>query len=77
MNIDDAPRLRELCEKASKEFDHDKLLDLVRQINDLLERNKGIPGDDLGRKASAIAAVLARCELLNCMSHACVPAAAA
>ena len=37
-NIEDAPRLRELCEKASKEYDHDKLLDLVRQINDLLEK---------------------------------------
>ena len=40
-NIEDAPRLRELCEKASKEYDHDKLLDLVRQINDLLEKQKG------------------------------------
>lgn len=39
-NIEDAPRLRELCEKASKEYDHDKLLDLVRQINDLLEREQ-------------------------------------
>lgn len=38
VNIEDAPRLRELCERASKEFDHDKLIDLVRQINDLLEK---------------------------------------
>ena len=44
-NIEDAPRLRELCEKASKEYDHDKLLDLVRQINDLLEKEqKRSPG---------------------------------
>jgi hypothetical protein len=34
----DAARLRELCERASKEYDHEKLLDLVRQINDLLEK---------------------------------------
>ena len=39
-NIEDAPRLRELCEKASKEYDHDKLIDLVRQINDLLEKEQ-------------------------------------
>jgi hypothetical protein len=39
-NIEDAPRLRELCERASKEYDHDKLLDLLRQINDLLERER-------------------------------------
>jgi len=40
-NIEDAPRLRELCERASKEYDHEKLLDLVRQINDLLEKEQG------------------------------------
>jgi hypothetical protein len=39
-NIEDAPRLRELCERASKEYDHEKLLDLVRQINDLLEKDQ-------------------------------------
>jgi hypothetical protein len=39
-NIEDAPRLRELCEQASKEYNHDKLLDLVRQINDLLEQER-------------------------------------
>jgi hypothetical protein len=39
-NIEDAPRLRELCERASKEYDHEKLLDLVRQINDLLEKEQ-------------------------------------
>lgn len=44
-NFEDAPRLRELCEEASKEYDHDKLLDLVRQINDLLEK---------GQKKSAV-----------------------
>ncbi len=40
VNIEDAPRLRELCEKASKEFDHEKLIDLVRQINELLEKGR-------------------------------------
>lgn len=40
VNIEDAPRLRELCEKASKEYDHEKLIDLVRQITELLEKSK-------------------------------------
>jgi hypothetical protein len=40
VNIEDAPRLRELCEKASKEYDHEKLIDLVRQINELLEKSR-------------------------------------
>jgi hypothetical protein len=39
-NIEDAPRLRELCEKASKEYDHEKLIDLIRQINELLEKKR-------------------------------------
>jgi hypothetical protein len=69
MNIDDAPRLRKLCEKASQEYDHDKLLDLVRQINELLEKNRGVPGvDDLGKKALAIAATLASREFGTCLS---------
>ncbi len=50
--FEDAPRLRELCEKASKEYDHEKLLDLVRQINELLEKKRRIPGlDNLESKA--------------------------
>ena len=53
-NIEDAPRLRELCEKASKEYDHDKLIDLVRQINDLLEKEqKRSPGHE-EKKASPL-----------------------
>jgi hypothetical protein len=52
VNIEDAPRLRELCEKASREHDHGKLLDLVRQINELLERKKRTPsGEEPERKA--------------------------
>ena len=39
-NIEDDPRLRELCERASKEYDHDKLIGLVREINDLLEKGR-------------------------------------
>ena len=39
-NIEDAPRLRELCEKASKEYDHEKLIELIRQINELLEKGR-------------------------------------
>jgi hypothetical protein len=30
-------KLRELCQQASKEHDHEKLIDLIRQINDLLD----------------------------------------
>jgi hypothetical protein len=39
----DDPRLRDLCEKASKELDHDKLINLVRQISVLLEKRKRKP----------------------------------
>jgi hypothetical protein len=49
-NIEDAPRLRELCEKASKEYDHEKLIDLIRQINELLE--KGRRSQEPGKQAS-------------------------
>ncbi len=54
VNIEDAPRLRELCERASKEYDHDKLVDLVRQINDLLEKERGRAPDDKEKKASPL-----------------------
>lgn len=57
VNIEDAPRLRELCERASKEYDHDKLVDLVRQINDLLEKEQGQqrkPPSDEEKKASPL-----------------------
>jgi len=43
MYFEEDPRLRELCEKASKELDHDKLIDLVRQINELLEKQRRRP----------------------------------
>ena len=33
-------QLRELCERASKEYDHDKLIDLIKQINDLLDQKQ-------------------------------------
>lgn len=52
VNIEDAPRLRELCEKASREYDHQKLLDLVRQINALLEKRRRTPaGEEPEKKA--------------------------
>ena len=47
-------RWRALCELAAKEQDHEKLLDLIRQINDLLSekehrlaqaRRQGIPSN--------------------------------
>src|SRR2546430_5266419 len=47
---DDA-KLRELCEKASKEYDHDKLVDLVRQISELLDKRRKSKGEDRERKA--------------------------
>jgi hypothetical protein len=45
LNIEDAPRLRELCERASKEYDHQKLLELIRQINELLEKRRSNPAE--------------------------------
>ena len=55
VDIEDAPRLRELCEKASKEYDHEKLIDLIRQINELLQRRRRNQGDP-GKQASAFPA---------------------
>jgi hypothetical protein len=54
-NIEDAPRLRELCEKASKEYDHEKLIDLIRQINELLEKRRR--QEDPGKQASPVAGI--------------------
>jgi hypothetical protein len=53
-NIEDAPRLRELCEKASQEYDHEKLIDLIRQINELLEKRRRSQ-EDQGTQASQFA----------------------
>jgi hypothetical protein len=54
---DDATRLRELCEQASKEYDGDKLIDLVRRINELLDKllnpNAEKSHSDPEQKASA------------------------
>ncbi len=54
VNVEDAPRLRELCEKASKEYDHEKLIDLIRQINELLEKRRRGP-ENPGHLASQFA----------------------
>src|SRR5260370_32559817 len=51
-------KLRELCERASKEHDHEKLIDLVKQINDLLDqkhRESGTEDDDERQAAPALA----------------------
>ena len=50
MYFEEDPRLRELCEKASKELDHDKLIDLVRQINELLEKQRRRPAGSAPEK---------------------------
>ena len=42
-------KLRELGERASKEHDHEELIDLIKQINDLLDqkhRESGTEDDD-------------------------------
>ena len=39
--FDDAAQLRVLCEKASKEYDGEKLIELVRKINELLDKTMG------------------------------------
>ncbi len=31
---------RELCERASKEMDPDKLMDIIKRLNDVLERRE-------------------------------------
>src|SRR6266853_837106 len=52
-------KLRELCERASKEHDHEKLLDLIKQINDLLDqkhRESGTQDDDKRQAALALEA---------------------
>ena len=57
VNFEDATRLRELCEKASREYDHDKLLDLMRQINELLVKRKQTPAEKQ-RKSSRSTGVI-------------------
>lgn len=55
VDIEDAPRLRELCERASKEYDQEKLINLIRQINDLLEKRRRRQAEEDGdRKASSL-----------------------
>src|SRR5260370_18721463 len=51
-------KLRELCERASKEHDHEKLIDLIKQINDLLDqkhRESGTEDDDERQAPPALA----------------------
>jgi hypothetical protein len=53
--------LRELCERASKEHDHEKSIDLIKQINDLLHqkhRESDTEDDDKGQAAPALATFL-------------------
>ena len=50
--------LRALCERAAKEHDHEKLMDLIKQINDLLDhkhRESGTEGDDKRLAAAVLA----------------------
>jgi hypothetical protein len=49
-------RLRELCERASKEHDHEKLIDLIKQINDLLDQKHRESGtEDFDKRQAALA----------------------
>jgi hypothetical protein len=51
-------KLRELCEQASKEHDHQKLIELIKQINDLLDeqhRASRTEDDDKRQAAPALA----------------------
>src|ERR1700694_817876 len=55
--IETDPKLCELCERASKEHDHEKLMDLIKQINDLLaqkHRESGTEDDEKRRAAPAL-----------------------
>jgi hypothetical protein len=53
-------QLRELCERASKEYDHEKLIDLIKQINDLLDQKQreSDSEDDDRQAAPALATFL-------------------
>jgi len=54
--IETDPRLRELCERASKEHDHEKLLDLIKQINDLLDqKHRESASEDDDKRQAALA----------------------
>jgi hypothetical protein len=62
---EDDPNFRELCERASKEQDHETLMQLVRQINEMLKQKEkhqpqrpGLEGEN--QKQSRPANVLAR-----------------
>jgi hypothetical protein len=49
--------LHELCQRASKEHDHEKLMDLIKQINDLLDqkhRESGTEDDEKREVAPAL-----------------------
>lgn len=50
-------RWRELCQQAAIEQDHQKLMQLVQQINDLLDakerRLRPLPGNPEGKRRSA------------------------
>jgi hypothetical protein len=39
-----SPQLKALCEQASHEYDPGKLLELTKQITDLLEQQIGVNG---------------------------------
>lgn len=56
--IETDPKLRELCERASQEHEHEKLIDLIKQINDLLDhkhRESSTEDDDKQQAATALA----------------------
>jgi hypothetical protein len=48
-------RLGELCERASKEHDHEKLIDLIKQINDLLDQHRESGTEDDDKRQAALA----------------------
>lgn len=52
MGIDDGARIRELCERASNEQNAAKLLELVRQINEILEQRTHKSQDKSDQAAS-------------------------
>ena len=53
-------KLRELCEQASKEHDHEKLMDLIKQVNWLLDQKQLESGteDDEKRQAAPALTIL-------------------
>ncbi len=65
--LDDAAQLRELCENASKEYDGEKLIELVRRINELLDK---MDSKKPGERANPSPVITPLCAVLGALAPA-------